>query len=42
MSVYRKSSNNISNTDRLEFKIKNKILGLLTKAVDKIDIKTIK
>ena len=42
MSVYRKSPNNISNIGRLEFKIKDKILGLLTKIVDKIDIRIIK
>ena len=42
VSVYRKSPNNISNIDRLEFKIKNKTLRLLTKAIDKIDIKAIK
>ena len=42
VSVYRKSPNNIFNIDRLEFKIKNKILELLTKAVDKMDIKVIK
>ena len=42
VSVYRKGSNNTSNIDRLEFKIKNKTLELLTKTADKIDIKIIK
>ena len=42
MLVYRKSSNNIFNIDRLEFKIKDKTLGLLTKAIDKINIKATK
>ena len=42
MLVYRKSPNNIFNIDGLEFKIKDKILELLTKAIDKIDIKAIK
>ena len=42
MLAYRKSPNNISNIDRLEFEIKDKILRLLTKAADKIDIKAIK
>ena len=42
VSVYRKSPNNISNIDRLEFKIKDKILELFIKTVDKIDIKTTK
>ena len=40
--VYKKSPNNISNIDRLEFEVKDKILRLLTKAADKIDIKVIK
>ena len=42
VSAYRKSPNNISNIDKLEFKVKDKILRLLTKTVNKIDIKTIK
>ena len=42
VSAYKKGPNNISNTDRLEFKIKDKILELLTKAVNKIDIKATK
>ena len=40
--VYRKGPNNIFNIDRLEFEIKDKILRLLTKIVDKIDIKATK
>ena len=42
VSAYKKSPNNVSNADGLEFKIKDKILELLTKTVDKIDIKAIK
>ena len=42
VSVYRKSPNNIFNIDKLEFKVKNKILRLLIKVVNKIDIKVIK
>ena len=42
MSAYRKSPNNIFNIDRLEFKIKNKILRLLTKTINKVNIKAIK
>ena len=42
VSVYRKSPDNIFNTGRLEFKVKDKILELLTKIIDKIDIRAIK
>ena len=42
VSVYRKGPNNASNAGGLEFKIKDKILGLLTKTINKIDIKAIK
>ena len=42
MSAYKKSPNNIFNIDRLEFEVKDKILELLTKVVNKIDIKAIK
>ena len=42
VSAYRKSPDNTFNIDRLEFKIKDETLELLTKAADKIDIKTIK
>ena len=42
MSAYKKSPNNASNIDRLEFKVKDKILRLLTEAADKIDIKATK
>ena len=42
VSVYRKGSNNISNIGGLEFKIKDKTLELLTKTINKIDIKAIK
>ena len=42
VSVCRKGPNNAFNIGGLEFKIKDKILGLLTKAADKVDIKAIK
>ena len=42
VSVCGKGPNNISNIGRLEFKVKDKILRLLIKTADKIDIKTIK
>ena len=42
VSACRKSPNNTSNIDKLEFEVKDKTLRLLTKAVDKIDIKAIK
>ena len=42
VSAYRKGPDNASNADRLEFEVKDKTLGLLTEAADKVDIKAIK
>ena len=42
VSVCGKGPNNISNIDGLEFEVKDKILGLLTEATDKVDIRVIK
>ena len=42
VSAYRKGSNNISNVGGLEFEVKDKTLGLLTKIVDKVDIRATK
>ena len=42
ISAYKKSPNNVSNIDGLEFEVKDKTLRLLTKAADKIDIKATK
>ena len=42
VSACRKSPDNTSNAGGLEFEIEDKILGLLTEAADKVDIKAIK
>ena len=42
VSACRKSPNNVSNIGGLEFKVKDKILKLVTKVADKINIKAIK
>ena len=42
VSACGKGPNNVSNIGGLEFKVKDEILGLLTKAVDKVDIKATK
>ena len=42
VSAYGKGPDDVSNIDRLKFKIKDKTLRLLTKAINKIDIKAIK
>ena len=42
VSAYGKGPNNVSNIDRLEFKVEDKTLGLLTETIDKIDIRAIK
>ena len=42
VSVCGKGPDDTSNTGGLEFEVEDKILGLLTEAADKIDIKAIK